>query len=153
MTGRLLAGLLLALLATAVSADDPKLPDVATFDRLVVDALRDAHNTGADLYNTKKEFDGTYRLYQGALMTVRPLLAHRPKAQQIIDDGIQAAEKEASTAQRAFKLHEAIEAVRTHLKASKATPPTDAKKPGDAKKPADPTVAPPPREKKIVDKP
>jgi hypothetical protein len=138
MAGRLLAGLLLALLiSNRLPADDPKLPDATAFDRLVVDTLRDVHNKGADLYNVKKEFDGTYRMYQGALLTIRPLLAHRPAAQKIIDEGLAAAESEASMAQKAFRLHEAIEAVRSNLKAG-GTPP----------KPVEPTeVAPEPKPK------
>jgi hypothetical protein len=124
MTGRVLAGLLLALFATSsLPAQDPKLPDVATFDKLVVDSLRDVHNRGADLYNTAKEFDGAYRMYQGGLVAVRPLLGHRPAAQKLIDDGLAAAEKEANAAQKAFKLHETIEAVRKHLKEAAAAEP------------------------------
>jgi hypothetical protein len=116
MAGRLLAVLSLALFVPAVLADDPKLPDVPAFDKLVVDTLRDVHNKGADLYNQKKEFDGTYRMYQGALLTVRPFLAHRPAAQKLIDEGLAAAEAEPGVAQKAFRLHEAIEAVRKHLR-------------------------------------
>jgi hypothetical protein len=141
MSARIFAALLLAL-ATGGSllADDPKLPDVKAFDKLVVDTLRDVHNKGADLYNTKKEFEGTYRMYQGALFTVRPLLAHQPAAQKLIDDGLAAAEKETSMAQKAFKLHEAIEAVRAHLKGEPTKKPDD-KKP-EEKKPKDKNPAP-----------
>jgi hypothetical protein len=116
MTGRLFAGLLLALLPAPARADDPKLPTAAEFDKLVVDALRDVHNRGADLYNTTRDFEGAYRLYQGGLVAVRPLLAHRPEAQKLISDGLAAADQESSAARRAFKLHETIEAVRKHLK-------------------------------------
>lgn len=130
MVCRLLAALLLAhFVATATLADDPKLPDVAAFDKIVVDTLRDVHNKGADLYNTKKEFDATYRLYQGALLTVRPFLAHRTASQKVIDEGLTAAEAETTMAQKAFRLHETIEAVRAQLKASavpaKVGSPTD----------------------------
>ena len=139
MAGRLLAALLLALLtATSIFADDPKLPDVATFDKLVVDTLRDVHNKGADLYNMNKEFDGTYRMYQGALLTIRPLLAHRPAVQKLIDQGLTAAEAETSIAQKAFRLHEAIEAVRKRLKEANTVAPK-------AVEPVE--VAPKPKEK------
>lgn len=124
---RLIALTLLLLLAASIAAQDPKLPDVKTFDRLVVDTLRDVHNRGADLYNTKKDFEGTYRMYQGSLLTVRPLLGHRPDAQKRIDDALAAADKEASVAQRAFRLHEAIEAVRSNLKGEPARKPEDKK--------------------------
>ncbi|MBA4063785.1 MAG: hypothetical protein C0501_08745 [Isosphaera sp.] len=165
MPGRLLAGLLLALVTGTAAAQDPPdlrgwewhflakrlgradgLPDAATFDRLVVDSLRDVHNRGADLYNTAKDHVGAYRMYQGGLLAVRPLLGHRPAAQKLIDDGLAAAEKEANPAQKAFKLHEAIEAVRADLKTSAkaaevapAPRPKDAgQKPDGGKKPAGP---------------
>jgi outer membrane biosynthesis protein TonB len=163
MPGRPLAGLFLALLAAGPApADDPKLPDAAAFDRLVVDSLRDVHNRGADLYNTAKDHAGAYRMYQGGLVAVRPLLAHRPAAQKLIDDGLAAAEKEANPAQKAFKLHEAIEAVRADLKApakppEKPKPPAEPEPKGKAEKvepkPAPAEVAPPPRPKEAGKKP
>jgi len=139
----LLCASLLAAGAAPAGADEPKFPDAKAFDKLVVDALREVHNKGADLYNMKKEFDGTYRMYQGALVAVRPLLAHRPDAQKLIDDGLAAAEKETGVAQKAFKLHEAIEAVRADLKGEAVKKPEDAKpkektpeKPPEVKNPA-----------------
>ena len=107
MTGRPLAGLLLALaVLTALAGgnslgagEGPKLPAPAAFDKLVVDTLRDVHNRGADLYNTGKDFAGAYRVYEGALLTVRPLLAHRPAAQKLIEEGLAAADKEVGAAQ------------------------------------------------------
>jgi hypothetical protein len=147
MTKRYLLALALAALgATAApGADEPKLPDAKTFDKLVSDALKDVHNKGAELYNGTKDFTGAFRVYQGALETVRPLLAHRPEAQQLIDTGLAAADKEPDPARRAFLLHEAIESVRKNLKTAAAAeakpeaPP--AKKPvekmPDDKKPAE----------------
>jgi hypothetical protein len=119
MSARLIAALVAFLSCASLSAQEPKLPDVKAFDKLVVDALRDVHNRGADLYNTKKEFEGAYRMYQGGLVAVRPLLGHNPDAQKLIDDGLAAAEKETGTAQKAFVLHQSIEAVRSHLKGEK----------------------------------
>ena len=141
MRTRILPALALAALMGAgagrAAADDPKLPDAKAFDKLVVDALRDVHNKGADLYNTSKDFPGAYRMYQGGLTTVRPLLAHRPDAQKLIDTGLAAAEKEAEAARKAFVLHETIEAVRKDLKAAIAEKKPDDKKP-EVKKPDEP---------------
>ena len=147
MTTRILAALALAGVlcagATSAAADDPKLPDVKAFDKLVIDALRDAHNKGADLYNTSKDFVGAYRLYQGAAgMAVKPLLGHRPDAQKIIDTGLADAEKESDAARRAFLLHEAIENVRKNLKTGISAPkPEEVKKPEPPKKPDEPKKA------------
>ncbi len=143
MTGRLLAGAFLALFATnALVAEEPaKLPDVTTFDKAVVDSLREVHNRGADLYNTSREYEGAYRMYQGGLIAVRPLLNHRPAAQKIIDTGIAAANQEPTLARQAFKLHETIESVRKYLKDTSET----ATKPVEPKTKM-PEVAPMPKE-------
>ena len=166
MTSRRLAAPMIVVLLSAPlapAADDPKLPDVKAFDKLVVDSLREVHNKGADLYNTSKDFAGTFRLYQGALETVRPLLAHRPEVQKLIETGLAAADKETDAGRKAFVLHETIENVRKSLKAAIAQPnpenppvkkPDDVKKTDDVKKPMDPVkpsglpVAPPPKEVK-----
>lgn len=143
-----------------VRADNPKVPaDSREFDKLVVATLREVHNKGADLYNTAQDYPGAFRFYQGALATTRLLLAHRPEAQKLIDDGLAAAEKETDVALKAYKLHETIEAVRTHLKAAIAKAPEPKKvveppkkpevkpmKPEPQKKPAE--IAPTPRLKK-----
>ncbi len=107
---------MLPLTGTILPEDAPKLPDVTTFDKLVVDSLREVHNRGADLYNMVRDFEAAYRVYQGGLVAVRPLIAHRPAAQKLIEEGIAAADKEPTPARRAFKLHETIEAVRKSIK-------------------------------------
>lgn len=155
MTTRILAALALAtaltLGAQSTAADDPKLPETKVYDKLVIDALREVHNKGADLYNTQKDFAGAYRMYQGALVAVRPLLAHRPDAQKLIADGLDAAEKETDAARKAFLLHEAIEGVRKYLKvATGAQKPDEVKKPDDKKKQDD--VKKPDNTKKPDDK-
>ncbi len=141
MTIRRVAAITIAVVlvanASASAVDEPKLPDVKAFDKLVIDTLRAVHNTGADLYNEKKDFAGAYRIYQGALITIRPLLAHRPDAQKIIDTGFADADKETDVARKAFLLHVAIEAVRKNLK--------DA---ASYKKPSGLPVAPAPKEVK-----
>lgn len=137
------AALALAALAAglAAAADDAKLPDVRAFDKAVIDSLRAVHNKGADLYNTSNDHAGAYRLYQGALEMVRPLLAHRPEAQKIIDSGLIAAGKETDTDRKAFVLHETIESVRKQLKVANGFENAPAKKPeekkSEAKKPAE----------------
>lgn len=148
------------LVAGTLAADDGKPSGAREADERIRDALKLVHNKGADLYNESREFMGAYRMYQGALTTVRPLLANKPAAQRIIDEGLAVAEKEPSPAQKAFKLHETIEAVREMLKAGggDAAPRSEAsekKKPMTETKPSIETkptpqvfVAPPPHERK-----
>ena len=128
------ASLLLFLLAhpnpPPLVAQPPPLPvDPADFDRLVVDTLRDVHNLGAELYNTSRDYIGTYRLYHGALLTVRSLLAHRPTVQQRIDQGLQEVEREPTVAHKAFRLHVVIEEVRNELKKTASAPKSPENKP------------------------
>jgi hypothetical protein len=138
---RILPAVLLAAALTSTAnraaADDPKLPDTRAFDKLVVDSLRDVHNKGADLYNASKDYTGAYRLYQGALLAVEPLLAHRPDSQKRIEAGLAAADKEPDASAKAFRLHETIEAVRKDLKAA-----IGEKKPDEPKKAVEPPKKP-----------
>src|SRR5262249_34402567 len=46
----------------------------ADLDRQIYEVLRPVINAGADLYNRDGDRPGCYRLYQGALLTLRPLL-------------------------------------------------------------------------------
>lgn len=149
MLTRGLIALALAVVPALAPADDAKLPDAKAFDKSVIDSLRAVHNAGADLYNEGKDFAGAYRVYQGALLTVQPLLGHRPEAQKLIDTGLAAADKEADPARKAYLLHETIEAVRKNLKTAAepkkvAEPPV--KKPDEPKR-IDPPQAEPPVKK------
>jgi hypothetical protein len=126
------------LLAGAAGAADP------AFDAALRDSLAGVHNTGADLYNQGKDYAGAYRLYEGALRTSRPLLAHRPAAQRLIDDSLAAAARESAADKKAFLLHEAIEKVRADLK-TPVTPVTPEPKKTvtpEPKKTVDPTPEP-----------
>jgi hemoglobin len=117
------------------SADPPA--DKAAFDRQISDSLRDMHNKAADLFNTVKDYNGSYRMFQGGLYVVRPLLAHRPDVQQLIDQGLQESERMASLPDRAMRLHKTIEDIRAKLR-----PPAEVK--AGEPKPAPPLNNPPP---------
>ena len=69
-------GLALALLAGPGQAADDKAPQATQRIASCHHNLRDVINHGADLYNSG-DWAGCYRLYEGALMAVRPLLDHR----------------------------------------------------------------------------
>ncbi len=134
MNRRFARGVAAAMLVIVVgrlgtaAADDAPITDKA-----INDALKDVHNYGADLYNQTKDYAGAFRVYEGALKTVRPLLAHHPAIQKTIDTGLSAASAEPDTARRAYLLHETIEKVRASLKTGGVA----TKKPDETKKPAE----------------
>jgi hemoglobin len=128
----------------AAAADTPAI-DRATLDKQLYDAFKDMHNRAADLYNTG-DANGCYRMFQGGLLMARPLLAHRPEVQQLLDQGVQEADRLASIPQRAQKLHKTIEAMRERLKPVTAVKPPDtpAPNPGGPPAPTNPPAGPPP---------
>lgn len=108
-----------------------------TPEQQISDALRDMHNKAADLFNVNKDYAGAYRMFQGGLYVARPLLQSRPDVQQLLDQGLQEAERTASMPERAMRLHRTIEEMRSKLR------PTAEQKPADSKPPAAPAPAPP----------
>ena len=141
---RTLAVLVLLTGSVAFAADPPAV-DTKTLDKTIIATLRDIHDRGADLYNQSKDYSATYRLYEGSLLTVKPLLGHRPDVQKSIEAGLATANKDADPARKAFLLHEAIEKVRAELKGAPAVPKTvdPVPKPMEAK-PKDPMPMPKP---------
>lgn len=115
-------------------------------DRAIYVSLRDVANYGADLFNKQGDWAGCYRVYEGALLGVKPLLAHRPDLQGAIDAGIEAAGQEGRVSDRAFALRKVIDQVRAKLKTS--GPATIDKKVPEEKKP----IEKKPVEKKPVEK-
>jgi truncated hemoglobin YjbI len=117
--------------------------DATVQDKLLADALKDMHNKAADVYNGGDP-NGCYRMLQGGLFLARPLLAQKPELQQLIDQGVQAAERQPSVSGRARTLHETIEALRSRLKQTSAAKPQEqpAVKPED--RPAAQSQQPPP---------
>jgi hypothetical protein len=115
-------------LASVAFAQSP--PTFAELEKRAVDALRDVHNRGAELYN-RGDPAGCYRMYEGALLAVRPFLAHRPAVTKALDDGMaDVARSPDGVKVQAFRLHELIEKIRADLK-------------GEPKKPGPTPQAPP----------
>jgi hypothetical protein len=110
------AALALALLAAA-PAQEPKEARPAEArpqDTTLFNALRDVINRGADLYNGGDPA-ACYRLFEGSLMSVRPLLDHRPEVQKAITRGLASAERDPFTWRRAFTLRSVLDKVRAEL--------------------------------------
>jgi hypothetical protein len=93
-------------------------------------------NRGADLYN-RDDFAGCYRLYEGNLMTMRPLLDHRPDLQKAITTALASAERDPQVFRRAFTLRTVMDKIRSELNPRKerAKVLADDKKPAEKKKP------------------
>jgi hemoglobin len=103
----------LAVGSVSLRADaPPKGGDRKAADTQVFNTLRDVVNQGADLYNSG-DWSGCYRLYEGALLGIRPFLDHRPELQKAIADGITRARANPDLSRRAFDLRAVIDKIRT----------------------------------------
>jgi hypothetical protein len=142
MTGgiRFLAAVFALGLVAAASAQSP--PTLAELEKRAVDVLRDVHNRGAELYN-RGDAAGCYRMYEGALVAVRPFLAHRSAVLKTLDDGLADVAKSPDGVKvQAFRLHELIEQVRADLKGeAKKTEPVSKAPPRKDSAPAKPPAA------------
>jgi hemoglobin len=112
---------LLAVLVLAGAADQEKRPngkplDRKTLDESIYQSLRSIINHGADLYN-QGDWNGCYRLWEGALMSLKPMLDHRPKLQETINDGLSKARQDPVLSQRAWALRPVLDKIRGDINA------------------------------------
>jgi hemoglobin len=108
-----LAFALLTLAGTGRGQPAAKTVDPKDLDQNINNALREVINNGAKLYNRpNNDYAGCYRLFEGSLTTLKPLLAHRPGLQKAIDDAFAAAAREQSIPERAFILRGALDRIR-----------------------------------------
>jgi hemoglobin len=92
----------------------------AAVDKAVRESLRQVIDHGADLFNLNRDPLGCYRVYQGGLLAVRPVLGHHPELQKAIEAGLQRAEQNPVASQRAFVLRKVIDEVRAKLAPAEA---------------------------------
>src|SRR5438132_3526601 len=104
------AGGLLAVLTGPLPADGQQ--EQKASDKKVYDVLRTVINAGADLYNRDGDRAGCYRLYQGSLLTIRPLLEPYPDLQKEIDAALTSADSQASVGARAHTLRKVLGKIR-----------------------------------------
>ncbi len=114
-----LAALVLAAPVSAARADDAKSLDRAALDQQIYKTLRDVINKGAELYNNGDQ-NGCYRLYEGAVLALQPLLDHRPNMQKAIITGVDNARRNPDLARRAFVLRDVIDQIRNDINPKKA---------------------------------
>src|SRR5262245_28056347 len=95
--------------AGGVARADDKPIDRAELDRWAARIAYDATVTGTELFN-KGEQLGCYRLYQGTVQALMPLLDHRPRLSASVKDKLDKA-KMMKPAEGAFVLREALDVV------------------------------------------
>jgi len=114
------ASLLILALASQLRGEVPpgvKANNQNAIDKQIRAALPKVINSGADLFN-EGDRAGCYRLYQGSLLVLRPLLDHHPDLQKAIDTAMAGAEQQRSAGARAFALREALDKVRGKLRSA-----------------------------------
>ena len=122
-TRTLLAALILAAAGGLTRADD-KPVERTDLDRKIANAVYESALLGTDLFNNQKNYDGCYRLYQGTLIAVTPLLDHRSVLQGKVKMRLErAAENLKSTkwkaADAAFELRTALDEIQNEIAPSK----------------------------------
>jgi hemoglobin len=98
-------------------------------DATIHKMMRNIINRGADQYNAGDE-DGCYRYWEGALDTLRPLLAHHRDLQKAIDEALDTAAGCIPPEQRSFILRKALDKIRKKT----AAPPVEKLPPPSEKK-------------------
>jgi hemoglobin len=91
-------------------------------DAMLRDVLKKAINRGADLFDFNRDAAGCAGVYEGALITIRPMLKHHPKLQKKVDQALADAKAATSPVQRAFRLNAALQDIRRTLGGKKTAP-------------------------------
>jgi hemoglobin len=104
-----------ALAVPLWAQDESGAKSQKTFEKQVRALLPRVINTGADLFN-EGDRAGCYRLYQGSLLTLRPLLEQHPDLQKAIDAALADADQQRSVGGRAFALRSALDKIRDQFK-------------------------------------
>ena len=131
MRGRIVGVAVLALgLSAAARAQDRPL-ERTELDRRVVDAAYQTALLGTEVFN-KGKHDECFRLYQGALTALQPLLDHRPALMKSVRDKLEKA-KGMKSSEGAFVLRDALDEIQDEIAPSskadgKVEPPPVAKK-------------------------
>jgi hypothetical protein len=107
---------MLTLIVAGVPADQPKDGKAGpkSADETLYQTLREVINRGADLYNGGDPA-ACYRLFEGALMAIKPTLDRHPELQQAIGKGLASADKDPVMWRRAFTLRSVLDKVRAEV--------------------------------------
>lgn len=110
--------------------DEPKPLDRAEVDRRAARAAFEVSFLGSELWKAQS-YEGTFRLYQGTLLALGPMLDHRPKLQAFVSDRLEKA-RDMKAVDGAFVLREALDAIQKQAGESLIGSPTWVKLGGEA---------------------
>lgn len=102
-------GVLVGVMSLGTARADDKPLSTTDLDKVIARAAYEASSLGTELFN-KGNHEGCFRLYQGTLMTLQPLLAHRPKLAELVRDKLDKAAA-LKPVEGAFALREGLDAV------------------------------------------
>lgn len=102
---------LVLLIVSLPALAAPSRGDDGATDKQARQIAYDVVLRGTQLFNTEKNANGCYHLYEGALMSLKPLLAHRPAVAKLIQDKLDAAKGQIGYEAKAFTLREALDEV------------------------------------------
>jgi hemoglobin len=128
----------LALVAAgAMARSDDKPVDRSDLDKRIVGAVYETAKLGTDIFN-KGNHEGCYRLYEGALIALVPMLDHKPVLQGKVQKRLERAAGMKS-ADAAFELRTALDEIQNDIappkgKGAKEKEPKTGKETGDTKK-------------------
>jgi hemoglobin len=126
MRARILLALAVLVAAVGLCRADDKPVDRTELDKRIVATVYEVALRGTKMFNDDKNYEGCYRLYEGALMALVPVLDHRQKLQATVKMRLDRATKmKASDA--AFELRTALDEIQNEI-----APPKD-KKPDEKK--------------------
>lgn len=133
MRTRILAAAVLAALLGAVAQADDKPLDRLELDRRISRIVYEAALLGTDIYNKGRHAD-CYHLYWGTLAAVRPLLDHRPKLAEAIQQRMNKARSQDAAA-AAHELRAALDEIQNEIAPNPAAKPTPKTQPDPAPEP------------------
>src|SRR5262245_4905499 len=81
-------------------------PSASAADADIVKSLGNVIDLGAPMFNAGDQ-DGCFRLYQGSLIAVQPLLGHKPELQRRVQQQLDKARSLRTASERAFALRAA----------------------------------------------
>ncbi len=113
MRTKSLSAVVILLACGAMARAEQKPFDRTELDRRIVKVVYEAALLGTEIFNDKKH-DECYRLYQGTLLAVLPLLDHRPKLASSVKDKLDKA-KGMKASEGAFVLREALDDIQHEI--------------------------------------